>query len=231
MRASAAIDGVRPERIASGDHGPRRPRAHAPPPAPPLRLRGALAALRGPDAEAQAPPPSEGRPTPGGKSPDDLPAAVRALPPMTDGVGPITVDEHRARLARAQKLLAEAGLDAMVVGPGSSLAYFTGADWGLSERFLGDGGRPRRATRCGSSPPSRRTARSSRSAWERTCAPGRRTSRRTRSSRGRSPIAAPRPGASASRRRCRSPSPTGSARPCPPRAWRARRRSPRAAAW
>ena len=56
---------------------------------------------------------------------------------MTDGVSPIAVDEHRARLARAQKLLAEAGLDAMVVGPGSSLAYFTGADWGLSERFLG----------------------------------------------------------------------------------------------
>ena len=56
---------------------------------------------------------------------------------MTEGVSPIAVDEHRARLARAQKLLAEAGLDAMVVGPGSSLAYFTGADWGLSERFLG----------------------------------------------------------------------------------------------
>ena len=56
---------------------------------------------------------------------------------MTDGVSPIAVDEHRARLARAQKLLAEAGLDAIVVGPGSSLAYFTGADWGLSERFLG----------------------------------------------------------------------------------------------
>ena len=56
---------------------------------------------------------------------------------MTDGVAPIAVDEHRARLARAQTLLAEAGLDAMVVGPGSSLAYFTGAEWGLSERFLG----------------------------------------------------------------------------------------------
>jgi Xaa-Pro dipeptidase len=28
-------------------------------------------------------------------------------------------------------------LDALVVGPGSSLRYFTGAEWGLSERFLG----------------------------------------------------------------------------------------------
>jgi len=68
---------------------------------------------------------------------DDLPAALRALPPMTDGVTAITVDEHRARLARAQRLLVEHGLGALVVGPGSSLAYFTGAEWGLSERFLG----------------------------------------------------------------------------------------------
>jgi Xaa-Pro dipeptidase len=84
-----------------------------------------LAAGQGPDAEAQAPPA------------DELPDAIRALRPMTEGVSPVTVDEHRARLARAQGLLAEAGLDAMVLGPGSSLAYFTGAEWGLSERFLG----------------------------------------------------------------------------------------------
>ena len=68
---------------------------------------------------------------------DDLPPAVRALQPRTGGVSPITVEEHRQRLARAQRLLVEAGLDAIVVGPGSSLAYFTGAEWGLSERFLG----------------------------------------------------------------------------------------------
>jgi Xaa-Pro dipeptidase len=86
---------------------------------------GALLVAGDPDAEAQAPPA------------DELPAAIRALRPMTDGVSPITVDEHRARLARAQKLLIEAGLDAMVVGPGSSLVYFTGTEWGLSERFLG----------------------------------------------------------------------------------------------
>src|SRR5512139_439882 len=68
---------------------------------------------------------------------DELPPAVRALQPMTDGVSPITVEERRARLDRAQRLLAEAGLDAVVLGPGSSLTYFTGAEWGLSERFLG----------------------------------------------------------------------------------------------
>jgi Xaa-Pro dipeptidase len=56
---------------------------------------------------------------------------------MMEGVPAITDDEHRSRLARAQALLVETGLDALVIGPGSSLAYFTGAEWGLSERFLG----------------------------------------------------------------------------------------------
>jgi Xaa-Pro dipeptidase len=85
----------------------------------------ALLATAGLDAEAQAPPA------------EDLPAPIRALAPMMDGVAPVAGAEHRSRLARAQALLAGTGLDAMVVGPGSSLAYFTGAEWGLSERFLG----------------------------------------------------------------------------------------------
>ena len=50
---------------------------------------------------------------------------------------PIGLDERRARVARAQKLMAETGLDAIVVASGSSLDYFTGASWGLSERFFG----------------------------------------------------------------------------------------------
>jgi Xaa-Pro dipeptidase len=93
-----------------------------------LQLSGSAFALlvgAGRDVEAQAP------------STDALPDAVRALRSMAEGVSPIATDEHRARLARAQKLLGEAGLDALVAGPGSSLAYFTGAEWGLSERFLG----------------------------------------------------------------------------------------------
>jgi Xaa-Pro dipeptidase len=85
---------------------------------------GALAALA-PDATAQAP------------ASEELPAAIRALQPLTDGATPITREEHAARLARAQALMAASGLDAIVVGPGSSLRYFTGAEWGLSERFLG----------------------------------------------------------------------------------------------
>jgi Xaa-Pro dipeptidase len=68
---------------------------------------------------------------------DDPPAPLAALKPMTDGVSPISTEERRGRLARAQRLLAETGLDALVLGSGSSLAYFTGAAWGTSERFFG----------------------------------------------------------------------------------------------
>jgi Xaa-Pro dipeptidase len=67
---------------------------------------------------------------------DDVPPALAALRPMTDGVTPITVDEHRARIARAQALMKDAGLDAVVLASGTSLAYFTGAEWGLSERLF-----------------------------------------------------------------------------------------------
>jgi Xaa-Pro dipeptidase len=68
---------------------------------------------------------------------DKLPKPIAALKPMTDGVSPVALEERRARLARAQALLAEAGLDALVMASGTSLDYFTGAQWGLSERFFG----------------------------------------------------------------------------------------------
>jgi len=102
-----------------------------------LSLCGGVGAFAAIGRPAEPRPPSDAAPTSGEKAADALPAAIRALRPMTEGVAPITVDEHRARLARAQRLLAESGLDAVVVGPGSSLRYFTGAEWGLSERFLG----------------------------------------------------------------------------------------------
>src|SRR5437762_5512487 len=65
------------------------------------------------------------------------PAPIAALQPMLDGVAAITVDEHRARVTRAQALLASEGLEAVVLASGTGLEYFTGAEWGLSERFFG----------------------------------------------------------------------------------------------
>jgi len=66
-----------------------------------------------------------------------VPAAIDALRPFTDGALPITLDEHRARIARAQALMRGEDLDAIVLASGSGLEYFTGAEWGLSERFFG----------------------------------------------------------------------------------------------
>jgi Xaa-Pro dipeptidase len=90
-----------------------------------LRLSGAAATATLVGAQEPESPPAE------------LPAPIAALTPLLEGVSPISVDEHHARLATAQALLAVQGLEAMVVGPGSSLRYFTGAEWGLSERFFG----------------------------------------------------------------------------------------------
>ncbi len=52
---------------------------------------------------------------------------------------PITADEFRARLEHAQQLMNELkpGFDALFFAPGTSLYYFTGIHWGLSERLAG----------------------------------------------------------------------------------------------
>ena len=65
------------------------------------------------------------------------PAPIARLQPMLQGVARVSVEEHRARIARAQSLMAGEGLDAVVLASGTGLEYFTGAEWGLSERFFG----------------------------------------------------------------------------------------------
>src|ERR1044072_766365 len=61
--------------------------------------------------------------------------AAPALRPMTGDVVPIGRDEHLARIARAQRLMGEAGLSALLIEPGASMIYFTGGHWHLSERL------------------------------------------------------------------------------------------------
>jgi Xaa-Pro dipeptidase len=63
-----------------------------------------------------------------------LPASIRAIRPLTAGIMPITEAERRGRIERARELMAEEPLDALVLEPGSGMHYFTGVDWGLSER-------------------------------------------------------------------------------------------------
>src|SRR5579883_201352 len=49
---------------------------------------------------------------------------------------PITVEERKARLARAQELMHENKIDAIVLTGGTSLEYFGAIRWGLSERLF-----------------------------------------------------------------------------------------------
>jgi len=67
-----------------------------------------------------------------------LPPQFSSLKPLGDRVHPITPDEFRARLAHAQQLMSQLDpkFDALIFGPGTSLNYFTGIRWGLSERLL-----------------------------------------------------------------------------------------------
>ena len=68
-----------------------------------------------------------------------LPAGFANLKPLGARVKPISSEEYRARIERAQQLLAEQNpkLDALFIAPGTSLYYFTGVHWWPSERLLG----------------------------------------------------------------------------------------------
>jgi Xaa-Pro dipeptidase len=68
-------------------------------------------------------------------SASDLPPALAALTPMKDGVVPISVDERKARLEKARRLMAEHKIDALMLTGGTSMVYFTGMQWGNSERL------------------------------------------------------------------------------------------------
>jgi len=60
---------------------------------------------------------------------------------MTAGVVPITDDERKARIAKAQLLMRQHKIDAIYLEPGSSMFYFTGMRWSTSERMLALGSR------------------------------------------------------------------------------------------
>jgi Xaa-Pro dipeptidase len=53
---------------------------------------------------------------------------------MTDGIVPISDDERRGRIEKARRLMKEHGIGALVLEGGSSMIYYTGVKWGLSER-------------------------------------------------------------------------------------------------
>ena len=66
----------------------------------------------------------------------NLPRSIAALKSMRAQVRPITTEERRARLDRAQQLMRENKIDAILLAGGTSLTYFTGMRWGNSERLF-----------------------------------------------------------------------------------------------
>jgi Xaa-Pro dipeptidase len=56
----------------------------------------------------------------------EVPAPIRALKPMLDGVQPITDSERMARVEKARGLMRDAKLAAIYLETGSSMYYFTG---------------------------------------------------------------------------------------------------------
>lgn len=67
-------------------------------------------------------------------APSGVHPAIAALKPMTADVKPITREERAARVQKAQRLMADNKIAAILLEGGSSMFYFTGVRWGLSER-------------------------------------------------------------------------------------------------
>jgi Xaa-Pro dipeptidase len=66
------------------------------------------------------------------------PEAFAKLQPIRERIRPITTEEFQARVQHAQRLMTEAtpAFAALYVTPGTSLYYYTGVSWALSERLL-----------------------------------------------------------------------------------------------
>ena len=79
---------------------------------------------------APAPPATE----PSGEKP--LPPSITSLTPMTGQATPISADERRGRVEKARRLMTEQKIDALMLTGGTSLVYFSGIRWGLSERLF-----------------------------------------------------------------------------------------------
>ena len=63
--------------------------------------------------------------------------STERLNDITADALPIGVDERQARVAKAQRLMRDRDLDALILEAGSALVYFTGVRWWRSERYTG----------------------------------------------------------------------------------------------
>lgn len=61
---------------------------------------------------------------------------LASLSPWANPAPVITAQERARRMDRARELTAQMGADAILIGAGASLRYFTGVTWGATERLV-----------------------------------------------------------------------------------------------
>ena len=61
-------------------------------------------------------------------------SALDTLNNMTEDIEPISIEEYRERVSKAQGLMKMTGISALILDAGSSMTYFTGITWWPSER-------------------------------------------------------------------------------------------------
>lgn len=61
---------------------------------------------------------------------------LASLSPWANPAPVITAEERARRMDRARELTAQMGADAILIGAGASLRYFTGVAWGATERLV-----------------------------------------------------------------------------------------------
>ncbi|HNV29349.1 MAG TPA: Xaa-Pro peptidase family protein [Cyclobacteriaceae bacterium] len=69
-------------------------------------------------------------------TPEAPPSPLDQLKSMTDDIVPISVQEREARIEKAQRLMTENKIEALLLDAGTSLKYFTGISWWPSERTM-----------------------------------------------------------------------------------------------
>jgi len=70
-------------------------------------------------------------------APAAAPGEPQELQSLTAGVQPLAPEDYALRREKARRLLAEHGFDAIFIGGGTNLLYFTKVGWWLSERVFG----------------------------------------------------------------------------------------------
>jgi len=71
----------------------------------------------------------------GGNAAAAEPTRNAVLPRITGDAKPISVDERLSRVAKAQRLMADFDIDAILIEPGAAMLYFSGVSWWRSERL------------------------------------------------------------------------------------------------